>query len=411
MKTAIRFVLIGTIAVSARAGILFQDAFNTPGTKLDLASWTTEIGPTSFLGRTQLADWVTPGGVGQFVVGANGAQLTLNTFNPTGNPAIPTLYGTHGKTLKSFQPSANTVIEFTSRLRLTSNASKQKGLVYAMYFYGCSTDCANHHDEIDIEVLTNALQPGSTLQVQVNRYANEPGGAGNGSLVNLPAGFDPLTAHDWTIRWSLARIDYLVDGVLLSSAYDHVPQGPMEVNVEAWGPDYFGDHAWPAAYDGSLQAVSSAAQNQAFTAFLSSVIVNETTATELCASAVSPASLVALPSGGTLTVNIIGSPCFWSASSIVPWLTFANGSSGSGSALNVTVAANMTGAQRTGTLTVAGQTVTVTQGANNPLQIPALVSLNPFQGTGPNATLTLVYAHPSGWAAIQSVEFIINPRW
>ena len=30
----------------------------------------------------------------------------------------------------------------------------------------------------------------------------------------------------------------------------------------------------------------------------------------------------------------------------------------------------------------------------------ALVSLNPFQGTGPNATLTLVYSHPSGWAAI-----------
>jgi uncharacterized protein (TIGR03437 family) len=75
------------------------------------------------------------------------------------------------------------------------------------------------------------------------------------------------------------------------------------------------------------------------------------------------------------------------------------------------VAANATGAPRSGTMTVAGQTITVTQAVNNAQQIPSLVSLNPFQGSGPNATLTLVYAHPSGWAAIKSAEFIMNPRW
>jgi uncharacterized protein (TIGR03437 family) len=53
----------------------------------------------------------------------------------------------------------------------------------------------------------------------------------------------------------------------------------------------------------------------------------------------------------------------------------------------------------------------VTQSANTPGQIPSLVSLNPFQGAGPNATLTLVYADPNGWAAIRSAEFIVNPRW
>jgi hypothetical protein len=49
--------------------------------------------------------------------------------------------------------------------------------------------------------------------------------------------------------------------------------------------------------------------------------------------------------------------------------------------------------------------------ANNPSQFPSLVSLNPFQGTGPNATLTLVYSDTNGWAAIKSAEFIVNPRW
>jgi hypothetical protein len=51
------------------------------------------------------------------------------------------------------------------------------------------------------------------------------------------------------------------------------------------------------------------------------------------------------------------------------------------------------------------------QAISNISHLPALVSLTPFQGTGPNATLTLVYSHPSGWTAIQSAEFIINPRW
>src|SRR6266545_5308002 len=96
-----RVLLIPVTAIAAHAAVLFQDNFSTPGTRLNLAAWTTEIGSTSFLGRTQLADWVTQGGIGQFVVGASGAQLTLSTFNPTGF----SLYGTHGKTLQSFLPT------------------------------------------------------------------------------------------------------------------------------------------------------------------------------------------------------------------------------------------------------------------------------------------------------------------
>jgi Glycosyl hydrolases family 16/Repeat of unknown function (DUF5648) len=243
--------------------VLFQDTFSVTGNHLDFGRWTTEIGPSSFLGRTQLADWVTPGGIGKFVVDASGAQLSLSTFNPT----VFSLYGTHGKSLASFQPTANTTVSYTARLQLTS---LQPGLVYGIYLYGCPGPCETQHDEIDIELVTNLLQPGaSPLQVQVNTYANEPLGAGNGALGNLPAGFDALAAHDWTIRWSLTRIDYLVDGTLLASTHTHVPQGPMQINVIAWGPAA----DWSAAYSASLQPVRSADQNQTFTAILSSVTV------------------------------------------------------------------------------------------------------------------------------------------
>ncbi|MBZ5627225.1 MAG: family 16 glycosylhydrolase [Acidobacteriia bacterium] len=162
------------------------------------------------------------------------------------------------------------MIELNARLQLTS---LQPGLVYGLYFYGCApAACATQHDEIGIELLTNLLQPGgSPLMVHLNRCANEPLDAGNGVLAVLPAGFNPLSAHDWTIRWPFTRIDYLVDGVLLSSATTHVPEGPMQVNEIAWGPA----SDWTIAYSASLQPVNNAAQNQSFIALLKSMTVNE----------------------------------------------------------------------------------------------------------------------------------------
>lgn len=267
----------------ARAtSILFQDTFSTIGTKLNTDAWTTVTGPASYIPRTQLADWVTPGGVGQFVVGPGGAQLTLNTWNPTGF----SLYGTQAETLQSFQPTATSTIYFDTRLQLTS---LQPGLVYGMYLYGCAPSlCANEHDEIDIELVTNALQPGNPPQVELNRYANEPLGAGNGAFANLPNGFDPLAVHDWTIGWSPGEIDYFVDGILLASENTHVPQGPMQADEIAWGPDT----DWAAAYSVSLQPVTTSGQNQAFEALLTSVTVSENTAPEPSSGALTLAGMV-----------------------------------------------------------------------------------------------------------------------
>ncbi len=255
---------LSVMAVSAQADtILFQDDFASAGTHLDYSKWTTVTGSASFLGRTQLADW-TPSGAGQFIVGPNGAQLSLSTFNPTGF----SLYGTQGETLDSFQPTGDETIDFTTRLQLTS---LQPGLVYGMYLYGCAPSlCATQHDEIDIEVVTNALQPGSTPMVELNRYAAEPLGAGHGAMVALPAGFDPLAAHNWTVLWSLNSIEYLVDGTLLSVQTTNVPQGPMEANEIAWGPA----SDWAAAYSPLLQPVSSAGENQTYTALLTDVTVS-----------------------------------------------------------------------------------------------------------------------------------------
>ena len=82
-----------------------------------------------------------------------------------------------------------------------------------------------------------------------------------------------------------------------------------------------------------------------------------------CTFALSPASsaVANTASTGSLTVTTT-SACTWTAASNDAFVTVTGGSSGAGTgSVSYSIAAN-TGAARTGTLTIAGQTFTVTQG-------------------------------------------------
>jgi hypothetical protein len=65
---------------------------------------------------------------------------------------------------------------------------------------------------------------------------------------------------------------------------------------------------------------------------------------------------------GTIAVTPSTSSCTWTAVSNTSWITVTSGASGTGTGtVNYTVAANTTGSARTGTITVGGQTFTITQ--------------------------------------------------
>jgi len=83
-----------------------------------------------------------------------------------------------------------------------------------------------------------------------------------------------------------------------------------------------------------------------------------------CTYAISPTSASVPASGGSGTVSVTTQTgCSWTASSNASWITISSGASGSGNgSVAYSVAAN-TGAARTGTLTIAGQTFTVNQAA------------------------------------------------
>jgi hypothetical protein len=91
-----------------------------------------------------------------------------------------------------------------------------------------------------------------------------------------------------------------------------------------------------------------------------------------CTFAVSPATQAIRHEGDSREVRVdaSASTCAWTASSAVAWITITAGASSTGDGtLRYTVAANTSASPRSGRLTVAGQTVSVTQEAQPPRTI------------------------------------------
>ena len=102
-----------------------------------------------------------------------------------------------------------------------------------------------------------------------------------------------------------------------------------------------------------------------------------------CTYAISPSSFAAPASAATSAVEVTTqSGCTWTAVSQVQWITVTAGSAGTGSGrVDVAIAAN-TGAARSGTVTIAGHTYTVTQAA---VAAPCSYTIAPTSFNAPDA--------------------------
>jgi hypothetical protein len=114
----------------------------------------------------------------------------------------------------------------------------------------------------------------------------------------------------------------------------------------------------------SIAANSDGARTGTVTIGGQTFTVNQAAFVAPCTYAISPTSqtMPVLGGAGTVTVTTT-SACAWTASSNAPWLTITSGASGTGNGtVGFTAAVNIAGS-RSGTLTIAGQTFTVTQDA------------------------------------------------
>lgn len=96
-------------------------------------------------------------------------------------------------------------------------------------------------------------------------------------------------------------------------------------------------------------------------------ILNVSAAEAQCSFTLTPTSFTVDSTATSRTISIItGTQCSWTATSAVSWITIGSGASGTGmGATTILIQQNSTAGSRTGTVTVAGQTVSITQGAGS----------------------------------------------
>lgn len=130
-----------------------------------------------------------------------------------------------------------------------------------------------------------------------------------------------------------------------------------------------------------------------------------------CTYSISPSSNSVPANGGTGTVTVTTShqACTWTAASNASWLTITSGSSGTGNgSVTYQAAANPNTSSRTGSLTIAGQTHTVTQ-AGQPAS--CTLSISPTSNSVPNggatnATISVTSPATCTWTATSNASWI-----
>jgi hypothetical protein len=135
--------------------------------------------------------------------------------------------------------------------------------------------------------------------------------------------------------------------------------------------------------------------------------------TTQCSSTVSPMNPTTAAGGGSSSLSVtalVG--CAWTGTSNVSWVTVTSGASGSGNgSVGYSVAANTTASSRTGTLKVAGQTVTVTQQGTPPPS--CTYSISPTSASPPasgaSGTVTVTAPAGCGWTASSNATWVTFP--
>ncbi len=129
-----------------------------------------------------------------------------------------------------------------------------------------------------------------------------------------------------------------------------------------------------------------------------------------CTSTIQPTTQGFDSNGGPATTDVtLPVGCSWTAVSNDTWITVNSGANGSGNGtVGYAVAANLTSAARTGTLTVANRTLTVTQTG-----VECTFNVSPTEAfpdsTGTSGTLTVTTIAGCSWTAVSNASWITVP--
>ena len=227
--------------------VLWQDDFNG-ATYNDSGAWNA-YDSSRGIGRTQfgLTPEIRSEGATKF------ARLKLQTFNDLSPDLVR---GTEIISKQAFK--VGTGIEVSMRVRATD---MRRGIVFAPYLYAERGRWPDGYlkEEIDFEFISNV----GSNRIWTNiwddwnaRYGHDDA-IHNKSSLRTVSGMDYNNWTTYSARWYPDRTEWLVDGQIIRTEVNVVPDDPMNVRFNIWAPD----SGWGTAYHSSLQPTQNPAAN------------------------------------------------------------------------------------------------------------------------------------------------------
>ncbi len=204
-----------------------------------------------------------------------------------------------------------------------------------------------------------------------------------------------------TIRWSYSgtpgtavHIQLLKGGAIYSTITNSTPIGSGQYN---WN---IGRYAAGSTYTIKITSTTNSLYTDTSDAAF-------TISGAGCVYSISPTSIFFPVAGGTGNVNVTASAgCAWTAASNVPWIAITAGATGTGSGtVTYTVFAN-TGNLRTGTMTIAGKTFTVTQDGSGACTYAIVPTNQIFNAAGGSGSVTVTAPAGCAWTAVSNAAWI-----
>ena len=165
----------------------------------------------------------------------------------------------------------------------------------------------------------------------------------------------------------------------------------------------------PDSGQGSGQVAFQAAANPLPTARQGEIVVNNNRVSirqdgATCAFQIAPLDQSVPAAGGTGRITVTGTAgCAWTAVANEQWLSITSGASGSGGGtVTFTIGPHVGLESRTGTLTIAGRTFTVTQAAASCVYTIAPTSQSISASGGAGTTVTVATTAGCPWSAISN---------
>jgi len=124
-----------------------------------------------------------------------------------------------------------------------------------------------------------------------------------------------------------------------------------------------------------------------------------------CTYSIAPPSINVGAQASSSAIQVdAGAGCAWTATTGLPWISIANGGTGSGSgAVQIAIAANI-GPGRSGTITIAGRSLTITQASGCTYSVDP--TARDVSGEGGTAAASVTTAPGCSWAATSVVDWV-----